>query len=114
MIRAVSIQFIFYLHIACIVFLIFGWLLPKAFLIPHMVFIPLVILQWRFNSNQCVLTQLQQKLEGKTLNREEEGQFVKELFKKLNFEPSDRQLNFIIYGLFIISFVISSFRLASF
>lgn len=102
---------IFYIHLAFVIFFIFGWLLPKSFLLLHIISIPLVILQWRLNHDQCVLTQIQAKLEGVELDHSEEGTFVKDLFSRLGMEFSRGQLMMIIYGLLLLSGLVSCYRL---
>ena len=49
------------LHIASIIYLLFGWILPShriilVFMIPSLQF------QWLVNNNQCFLTQIEQQL----------------------------------------------------
>ena len=99
------------LHIVSILFLIFGCLLSKSFLIVHLILIPIVIIQWLLNKDQCVLTQLQWALEGRTAPSGEQGQFIKSLFNKIGWSFSDKQLFFIIYGIMIGSGLISFLRL---
>ena len=108
--RLILAKVVFAIHLASIVFLLFGCLFPLSVLPFHMILIPLVILQWWFNDNHCILTQLQLKLEGKTITPGEGGTFIRDLFAKVGLSPTDRQLLLIIYGLLLMSFSISLFR----
>ena len=101
-----------WVHILCIVYLLFGFLSPLPLLIFHLLAIPAVIMQWRMNNNQCVLTQLQKKVEAldKNASKELEGNFTKELFLKWGIILTDKQLLFVIYGLLISSWCVSFSR----
>lgn len=101
-----------WLHLFCIVYLVFGFLSPKSALLFHLIAIPVVILQWRLNKDQCVLTQLQKKLESSspTQSIKQDSNFTKELFLKWGIELSNKQLFMVIYGLLSISWMISFTR----
>ncbi len=99
------------IHLLFIVYFIFGWLLPLSTLPWHLVAIVVVIGHWKCNNDQCLLTQWQRRLEGQSLSPDDEGQFVKSLFKKLGRSPSRLQLMWVIYGLLIGSGMISAGRL---
>ena len=104
-------KFVFFLHLSTIAFLVFGCLLPRNFLVVHMISIPIVILQWWLNADQCILTQIQYWLEGRTLVRGEGGTFVKTLFASMGLQPSRTQLIMIVYGFIILSGVVSGLRI---
>jgi len=109
--RTILAQLVFILHILSIAFFTLGWLLPMQWLIVHICSVPLVILQWKFNNDQCVLTQVQLKLEGKVVESDEQGQFIKGLFEKINLNLSHTQLFLVIYGLLFFSLFLSVYRL---
>lgn len=53
-------NFCFYLHLAVMVYIVLGWLLPlRPALIFYLCFLPAVAVQWQFNKNSCVLNNLE-------------------------------------------------------
>ena len=53
-------QICFALHVVVMIFIIFGWIAPiRAVLLFYVVFLPLVVLQWQFNKNSCVLNNIE-------------------------------------------------------
>jgi len=50
---------IFILHILLLVFAVLGCLLPKKWLILHLLVWPLIIIHWLTNNDNCILTQLE-------------------------------------------------------
>ena len=111
--RKVTSQFICFIHLFCIVFLITGALWPRSFLIFHLVATPLVILQWVLNKNQCVLTQIQHRIEGRELNNEQDGQFVRELFGKIGLSPSEKWLRMVVYVPLVLNWLVALYRMES-
>ena len=111
MVRRILAKIVFWLHISAILFLVFGCLFPRAFLLFHIVSIPIVIVQWWFNGDQCVLTQIQYWLEGRPIEKGEEGTFVKALLEKVGLQPSRTQTLLIVYGFILGSGLISGIRL---
>lgn len=110
-IRILLAKFVYVIHMLCILILVFGFVLPKPFLPFLLVFIPATIIQWMFNTNQCVLTQLQYKLEGREIAPNEEGTFIRELFRRFSFEPTPQLMVWIIYGVMAINWSLSAYRL---
>lgn len=105
-------QSIHLLHFACILFLVFGFLLPEKGLYFHIICIPLVILQWHLNKGECILTQWEHKLSIEPKEESPgEGQFIKSLFRKVGVELSDMGALFVAYGFLIVSGIISVARL---
>ena len=101
-------KILFWLHLIIVAFLVFGFLLPKDYLLLHLWAVPLTILQWWFNKNQCILTQWQQKLEGKAKPQPgEESGFVLRLCEKMGWKPRKKQLILLIYGVLLMSFFLS-------
>lgn len=117
------VRFVQAIHILVLVFVLSGWLLPfPPWLWAHVFFIPLLILHWRTNQNQCFLTQLEARLKEDSESmmsfegaspaglsmpmrrpQVEEGHFIKSLWKKVfGRVPSDQALEAIIYGLMAI------------
>ena len=53
-------QFCFWLHVAMLLFIVAGWLLPvRALLIGYLVFLPLVMAHWKLNRDACVLNNIE-------------------------------------------------------
>jgi hypothetical protein len=53
-------NFCFYLHFVIMLYIVFGWVVPwRPSLIFYLVFLPLVVSQWQFNKNSCVLNNLE-------------------------------------------------------
>ncbi len=100
-----------FVHLLFIIYFILGWALPKATLPWHLLAIVAVIGHWKCNNDQCLLTQWQMRLEGKSITPDDEGQFVKSLFRKIGRSPSRGQLMLVIYGLLVGSGLISAGRL---
>ncbi len=112
--KTLLIKLVVSFHMAALLFLVFGWLSPKALLPFHIVAIPVVVLHWWFNQNQCILTQIQHKLEGRPKSTNSEGAFIRQLFLKIGWRCSDRWLLFTTYGVLLLSGSISGLRLALF
>ena len=56
-------QFCFVLHLAIMIFIVFGWALPgRVGLTVYLVLLPVVVVQWQFNKNSCVLNNLESLL----------------------------------------------------
>jgi len=98
-------------HMSAILFLVFGFILPKVFLTFHIVAIILTVFQWKVNNNQCLLTQWQQRLEKKNQFNELEGHFTQNLMKKMGFDLNRSQLFYLIYGVLFLSLNLSLLRL---
>ncbi len=98
-------------HFSAILFLVFGFLISKAYLVFHIVAIVLTVFQWKVNNNQCVLTQWQHRLEKKNKSIELEGHFTQNLIKKMGFDLNRQQLFFLIYGVLFLSLNLSLLRL---
>lgn len=56
-------QFCFALHFAIMIFIAVGWAIPQsAVLVLYLVFLPVVVVQWQFNKNSCVLNNMESLL----------------------------------------------------
>lgn len=52
--------FCFVHHLAVMVYIVVGWLLPeRAMLVFYVAFLPAVALQWRFNKDSCILNNVE-------------------------------------------------------
>lgn len=102
------------LHLAILVFIVFGWISSNQFfLIIHIISVPLVILQWKLNKGNCLLTDFEASLKRKKyieITNSEVG-FVKNILKLfLKDLPSDKQIMFLMYGIMTLSLSISIFK----
>ncbi|EAW35338.1 hypothetical protein L8106_20680 [Lyngbya sp. PCC 8106] len=72
-----------------------------------------MILQWQFNQGTCLLTNIENKLRGETSEKQQQqGQFIKSLWRKcFNSLPSDQTLKKWVYGIIIISWLLSAIDL---
>ena len=98
-----------FIHLLCLVFLVFGFLFNSPITYVHLLAIPLVIVQWWFNNNQCILTQLQNKFNTKIEDPFEnlEGNFTRDLLSKVGLTLTDKQLQILIYAVLFISWTLS-------
>ena len=104
------IKFLSALHLAIVLFVLFGFAFQsRSVLIFHLIFLPILILHWRTNAGVCYITQLQNKIEPIVKPKEElKGGFSEAIIMKLTGrKPTPSQLKKIVYGLMIISWMIS-------
>jgi hypothetical protein len=95
----------------------FGCFLPKKYLPFHLLSWPLVYLHWKTNNNKCVISQIEYKLKYNTTinsptsdNHDDDYYFMKKIFKDIGADFSNKQLSYLTYSLFTISWIISFFR----
>jgi hypothetical protein len=88
-------QICFALHIAVMIFIVFGWALPgAALLIFYLAFLPAVVVQWQFNRNSCVLNNVESLLRTghwRHAGNAEEGAWLSGLVRAvlgLEFKPA--------------------------
>ena len=100
-------------HLACLLFLVLGFLLPVSLVYYHLFAVPIVILQWWFNNNQCILTQWQKKFEPDFKDSDEkiEGHFTRELLLKAGLKLTDLQIQILIYVVLLISWGLSFYKI---
>jgi len=82
--RIILARLIRVIHFGFLLFILSGWAFsnPKI-IICHLIFIPLMILQWRYNEGTCYLTNLENWVKGvKRPKHEEQGQFIKSILSK--------------------------------
>ncbi|WP_413165186.1 DUF2784 family protein [Capilliphycus salinus ALCB114379] len=92
-------------------FVLFGWIIPSQFWrIIHLIFVPVMIIQWQFNQGTCLLTNLENKLRGETSQKQQQqGQFIKSIVGKcFNPLPSDDTLKKGVYGIIFTSWLSSA------
>jgi hypothetical protein len=92
-------------------FVLFGWIIPsQSWRIIHLIFVPVMIIQWQFNQGSCLLTNIENKLRGETSEKQQQqGQFIKSLWIKcFNSLPSDQTLKKWVYGIILTSWFLSA------
>lgn len=102
---------VYVIHFAICMFMWFGCLLPKQFLIYHMVIILLVDIQFIITDNKCVLTVIEDDLRNRPSSYAEgESPFFGRMFSFLGITDSNELSNLIAGSLVRLSFVISFIR----
>ena len=102
-------------HKVLVYFMMLGFLLPKKYLIAHLMLWPAVISHWQFNDNKCILTEMELKLRGeeaKSIYDENGGEYVfmKKFMNDMGMEFNSKQLHNLIYIGFTVSWLISLYR----
>jgi len=105
-----------FIHLAVVFFILFGFLSSaNPLLITHLILVPVVVLQWRFNDGTCFLTNLENFFRGGSSAKpksEQQGQFTKNLLGLcFNPLPSDAKIKLGLYVLVWGAFTISLGRL---
>jgi hypothetical protein len=98
------------IHHVVLVFVLFGWAVPSPMVrLVHIIFLPLMVLQWQLNKGACLLTNLENYLLGKKIERsEQDSQFIRSAISKLSdWQPTKKQMGLIIYSAVSISWLIS-------
>ena len=102
-------SFIHIFHRILTYFTLFGFLLPRKYLIYHLFFYPSMIIHWMTNNNKCILTELEIKLSGRSWS-EFESSFGIKLFNSLGFNiKKDKNTSDFITKLYITTYTISWF-----
>ena len=110
-------QACFYVHIAILAVVVFGWVLPRGgWLIAYLAFLPLMVLHWKLNRGACLLNNVENWLRHRRwrspeINREE-GAWLRTLLADaagLKIEPF--QMDVLIYGAILIFWILGCGRL---
>jgi hypothetical protein len=104
-------------HKLFVYFVVFGFLLPKKYLIYHLVTWPLVWFHWKTNNGYCFLTQLESRLNNKDSPNVVEAhansgdsEFMRQLFNNIGIVISLERIHLLTEILFTTSWVISFYR----
>jgi len=94
-------QFCFAVHFLPLIFVITGWLSPwHGLLIFYLIFLPGMFLQWRLNSNSCILNNIESLIRtGRWRNpsNREEGAWLRTLVNdKAGWDVTWRQMDTFI------------------
>ncbi len=97
-------------HLVILLFVVFGWLLPRNWLLIHLIFVPLMVLQWQFNQGSCILTNWENAIRGNTkIKTQQQGQFIKGILGKFCQPlPSDAVIKRWVYGVIALSWILSA------
>jgi hypothetical protein len=94
-------QACFWLHIAILLYIVTGWLLRPT-LIFYLVLLPAVVLHWRFNSNACILNNLENLIRSgrwRDPENREEGVWLQTLIRNATGASlSTGQTDLVTYG----------------
>jgi hypothetical protein len=104
------------LHWAVVPYGLLAWLWPHPiWLAVHLVFIPAIIIQWQVNNGVCVLNSLESWLRTGQWRDEEDthqGGWVSSILARyVGISLSDTSINWLVYGLLGLSWVISLVRI---
>ena len=107
-------QIVHYFHLTLIMYMLFGWVLQSQRII--LIFlIPTTQFHWLINDNQCMFTQLENKLLNDEKKKDEKNaeeiqhdSFVGSMLQKCNIDLSERiretMINCCVYSSFLISY----------
>lgn len=111
--KTILIRLIQYIHMAVLIFVIAGALLPwREVWLVHLVFLPLMYLHWKTNRNRCVLTQIEAHLKGE--REVSESGFIKRVWTRMaGRAPSERQLQATINSILVMAWTASMIRYAN-
>ncbi|MCB0347178.1 MAG: hypothetical protein KDD66_18805 [Bdellovibrionales bacterium] len=113
--RQLTIRTIRLLHHTVVLFVLFAWAVPvRELWAAHIIFIPLMVLQWKLNKDMCLLSNCEHLLLGNGFYpQDEEVSFVKGLLAKfVDPLPSDTFIEAGMYLLMAVSWTISCIRIA--
>jgi len=103
-----------YFHLTLVMYMLFGWVIQSQRII--LVFlIPTTQFHWLINDNQCMFTQLENKLLNNEKKKDEKNaeeiqhdSFVGSMLQKCNIDLSERiretVINCCVYSSFLISY----------
>jgi hypothetical protein len=101
------------IHALIILFVIFGWSLPKSYLLYHIFLCSFIYIQWELSNQKCILTELEILLLNNTTNTTNTSPplwfIIKNYLKKYNITNHD--ITKIYLYILIVGSVISIFRL---
>lgn len=100
---------ILFIHIIGTVILLFGFILPKKYLLYYLMILPLVFLNWLIDNNNCFLTKLEYTLRGE--KQQQSNSFISDTLQYLNFDVSEKFVDNHIHIIFIIPWLIACVRL---
>jgi hypothetical protein len=110
----------FAVHLAALLFIVLGWASPaRDGLLAYLVFLPLMVLHWKFNRDTCILNNLENWLRHRRWRapeaNAEEGAWLKTLIRDTTgIALSPGQMNLVIYGTMTLLWTLALLRFVSF
>jgi hypothetical protein len=98
-----------YSHFSLGIFIVFGFLIPKKYLIFHIVFWPLLVIHWKTNNNKCVLTQVEHFLNDTKETNDEP--FILKHVKNFGFNVTEKFVDKMMFMIFTIPWLFTCWRL---
>jgi len=95
------------IHNILMFFTIFGFILPKKYLMFHALTFPLILLHWKTNNDKCVLSQLEKYLTGDN----SDSSFMKSFFERFGINLTMRGVDILNITLFTVAWLITMYRL---
>lgn len=105
-----------FFHFLFIPYTLLAWLIPNAaWLIIHLVAVPIIVIQWHFNDGICMLNNLESWLRTgrwRDTTDPDQGAWIAGLVERvLGWRPSPRWFDGLIYGLLVVSWLLSGVHL---
>ena len=100
---------VLFIHIIGIIILLFGFMLPRKYLLYHLMILPFVFLNWLIDNNNCILTKLECTLRGE--EKKQSNAFISNTLQYLNLNVTEENIDNNIHIIFIIPWLISCIRL---
>ena len=92
-----------------LIFVVLGWAIPDPTArLLHLIFLPVMVLQWWLNKGTCILTNLENKIKGDagTRHDEQDSQFVRSVLATISQrEWTKKEMASIIYGVVFLSWL---------
>ena len=113
-------NFCFYLHLLVLTVIVLGWSAPwRGFLIFYLIFIPATVLHWKFNSDACVLNNMENWLRYRIWRapdrNPEEGAWLRTLIKSWTGIALTRAvMDLIIYSAMILFWILATVHFLEF
>ena len=107
----------FIFHIIIVIFGFLGFLLPKKYLIYHLILFPIILIQWLINKNKCIISQVEKFATETKENKNKYKHFSTRIFNMLglNFDEDNKKNRLKIKKINIVFFssawLVSLYRL---
>ncbi len=103
--------FCFVHHIAVMIYIVVGWLLPvRPALLFYVAFLPAVALQWRFNKDSCVLNNIESLIRTgewrDPANREEGAWLLTLAHETLGLPVTAKQVDLFTYAVLVLLWMV--------
>jgi len=102
---------VYWFHVILFLFTVFGCLLPKRFLIYHILVVCISFILRLFTGNKCVVSMLEDKLSGQPSNYDYKTPFLTHLGSLMGFHVEPQHSITITESITVVPFIISCVRL---